>query len=58
MIQEHAHVPKTLRNVLTPSVFLSVQSCVCVGVLLCMCVMGMCRDGGVTVPVCLCVQPP
>lgn len=31
MIQEHAHVPKTLRNVLTPSVSLSVQSCVCGG---------------------------
>ena len=26
--------------------------------LLCMYVMGMCRDGGVTMPVCLCVQPP
>ena len=58
MKREQALVPKTLRNVLTPSVPLSVQS---LGGCSCACVCdGVCTDGGVTAPVCLCVfvQPP
>lgn len=59
MIREQARVPETLGNVHTPSVPL----CTVVrvgGAPVHVCVMGVCTDGGVTVPICLCVslQPP
>lgn len=43
-----------------PQVALSVQSCVWGGAPVHVCVMDVCTDGGVTVPICLCVclQPP
>lgn len=54
MIREQAHVPETLGNVRTPSVPL----CTVVrvgGAPVHVCVMDVCTDGGVTVPICLCV---
>lgn len=57
---ENRHMCQRHLEMSAPQVALSVQSCVWGGAPVHVCVMDVCTDGGVTVPICLCVclQPP